>query len=174
MVDGVDPPELPEEQRVADERTTLLSMLDFYRTVLVRKAWGLTPEQLATPLPPSDLTLGGLLLHMAAVEDGWFHRHFAGGGLIEPWASAPWDAQPDWELEVAQEWAPGDLHAQFQASVARSRAVTADASLDQMAVGEGRDPCNLRWIVVHLIEEYARHCGHADLLRQAIDGATGD
>ena len=96
MTAPVEPPELPDVETTGDEGTTLVSMLDFYRAVLVRKAWGLSDEQLASPLPPSDLTIGGLILHMALIEDHWFdHRfcgnaqRFCGNAQLEPWASAP-------------------------------------------------------------------------------------
>ena len=159
--------------RNADERTTLVGMLDYYRAVLLRKTWGLTAEQLATQLPPSDLTLGGLLLHMAFVEDDWFDEDFAGNERSEPWASAPWHEDPDWEFHAAADWSHEEIVARFEDAVSRSRRIVEAAdSLDRtLAV---RDDVNLRWVLVHMIEEYARHCGHADLIRQRIDGVVGD
>lgn len=177
MTANPEPPDLPELDRSADERTTLLEMLDRYRAVLLRKTWGLTEDQLATPLEPSSLTLGGLLLHMALVEDSWFDHRFFGNEEIDIWADVNWDDDPDWEFRVAVDWSHAELVTQFETSVARSRAaVTSADSLDQMAVRTRDDDTqwNLRWIVVHMIEEYARHCGHADLIRQSIDGTTGD
>ena len=167
------PPELPAIDRNADERTTLVEMLDYYRAVLLRKTWGLTPEQLATPVPPSDLTLGGLLLHMALVEDDWFDEGFAGNERREPWASAPWGDDPDWDFHAAADWSHEELVSRFEDSVARSREIVDGAdSLDRpLAV---RDEINLRWVLVHMIEEYARHCGHADLIRERIDAVVGD
>ena len=177
MSAGADPPDLPDVGSLDDERTTLVSMLDFYRAVLVRKAWGLNDEQLATPIAPSDLTIGGLVLHMALVEDFWFDHRFCGHDELEPWAGAPWDDDPDWEFHTAHEWGHPDLVAQFEESVTRSRrAIVSADTLDQPAALERSDGTrwNLRWILVHMIEEYARHCGHADLIREAIDGTTGD
>lgn len=166
-------PPLPSMNRAADESTTLLEMLEYYRTVLLRKTWGLTAEQLDTTVPPSDLTLGGLLLHMALVEDSWFDEGFAGNDQREPWASAPWDEDRDWDFHAAGEWSHQELVSQFEESVARSRRIVEEAaSLDQPLAR--RDSINLRWVLVHMIEEYARHCGHADLIRESIDGATGD
>lgn len=152
-------------------------MLDYYRAVMVRKAEDLTDDQLAVELPPSDLTLGGLLMHLALVEDSWFQSTFLGGDLGEPWSGFDWESDPDWELHHAHEYTKDQIVAQYESSLSRSRAVIEDAaSLDALAAGKtrsGRD-INLRWILIHLIEEYARHAGHADLIRQSIDGATGD
>lgn len=171
------PPLPPPEDHAADERTTLVDMLDYYRTVLARKTWGLTPEQAATTIDPSDLTLPGLLFHMAMVEDTWFAERFGGADKSEPWASADWDADWDWEFHVAPTMAHTDVVAQFDTSVARSKAVLAEVdSLDAHAVAKQADgsAISMRWILVHMIEEYARHVGHADLIRQVIDGQTGD
>ncbi len=169
---------LPEMQRSADEPTTLGEMLDYYRAVLLRKADGLDDAQLAQACAPSDLTIGGLLMHMALVEDSWFDNQFAGRDEIEPWASIPWDDDHDWEFHHAKERPGDELRDLFNEAVARSRVTTAAASsLDQLSerVRKVDDrPWNLRWIMVHMIEEYARHCGHADYIRQSIDGATGD
>ena len=167
--------ELPDDPaHVADERTTLVEFLDYYRAVLVRKVAGLDRGQLARRVGASTLTLGGLLKHMAYVEDGWFHEGWAQQPTTEPWAGVDWASQPDWDHESAADDAPTELLALFDAAVARSRAAI-DASHDLLAAVtiRGRE-VSLRWILVHMIEEYARHCGHADLLREAIDGRTGD
>ena len=158
------------------EDVLLVEMLDFYRAVLARKASGLTAGQLDAQLPFTDLTIGGLIYHMAMVEDIWFHTRFAGNDNGEPWASMDWEGDPDYELHNANALTPQELMAQYDESIARSRAVYAAADgLDQHSVVE-RDGTqwNLRWILIHMIEEYARHCGHADLIRQSIDGVTGD
>ena len=152
-------------------------MLDYYRTVLARKGSGLSAEQLATPLAPSDLTIGGLILHMALVEDGWFYQKFQGNKPPEPWASIDWGSDYDWELHNAHTFTPDELFAQYNESIARSRGATSGAgSLDQMAVltKPNGEEWNLRWIMVHMIEEYARHCGHADYIRQSLDGVVDD
>lgn len=154
----------------------LLGFLDLYRATLIRKAAGLPPEQLARPLPPSNLTLGGLLKHMAVVEDDWFTSDMAGEDMPEPWASVDWDADRDWEHNSAKDDTPQELLALFEAACARSRAVVESCnSLDQASVKTDRkgNHYTLRWILVHMIEEYARHCGHADLIREAIDGQRG-
>ena len=168
---------IPWPATVADERTMLTGFLDGYRAVLVRKATGLQPEQLRQTLARSDLTLGGLLKHMAVVEDDWFERRFAGRELPEPWASADWEADIDWEMTSSVNDFPEELFALLDVAVRRSQAVTSDAaSLDDLSAtldSKGQH-WSLRWILVHMIEEYARHVGHADFLRQSIDGSTGD
>ena len=173
-----DAPELPETHRSADERTTLVEMLDYYRAVLLRKAWGLTDAELDISLPPSDLTIGGILLHMALVEDGWFDHQFLGNSQLPIWEAIPWDQDHDWEFHHANESTAAELIEQYKSSVARSRAtVSRTDDLGQLSVrsrkADGK-PWNLRWIMVHMLEEYARHCGHADFIRQSIDGAVED
>ena len=168
-------PVLPDDIRDADERTTLVSMLDFYRAVLVRKAWGLSPEQLNHTAGSSTLTLGGLLKHMAWVEQHWFYRIFLGNEQREPWLGAPWDTDHDWEITSAAGASLDELLELFDREVATAREIVAAAAdLDALAPAGSRGRINLRWILVHMIEEYARHCGHADLIRESIDGAVGD
>ncbi len=173
-VDAVPEPSDPE--RRTDERTMLTAFLDFYRTVLLRKASGLTPEQLAMTTAASTLTIGGLVRHMTLVEDHWFDATFAGLPAREPWASADWDADRDWEMTTAIGMAFDDLRADFDEACDRSRAhVAATPSLDALAAGgDAGNRVSMRWILIHMIEEYARHCGHADLLRESIDGRVGD
>jgi uncharacterized damage-inducible protein DinB len=169
------PPVVPDDVRDGDERTTLVSMLEVYRAVLARKAWGLSPEQLNRTMGPSTLTLGGLLKHMAWVEQHWFYRVFLGNQQREPWLSAPWDRDKDWELTSAAGAALDELLELYDREVATAREIVAAApDLDALAADRRRGRINLRWILVHMIEEYARHCGHADLIRESIDGAVGD
>lgn len=173
---GFEPP-LPSIDVAADERTTLREMLDYYRAVLARKAFGLDAAQLHQPLAPSDLTIAGLLHHVAMAEDTWFTYRFLGEPPPEPWASADWDADEDWEITAARDLDATAIFAQYETSLARSRAAFAGAdSLDQHSVRGREDGTrwNLRWIMVHMIEEYARHCGHADFIRQSIDGMVDD
>ena len=161
-----------------EERHALVEFLDFYRVVLLRKAEGLTSEQLNRTTGASELTLGGLIKHMAAVEDSWFTDRLAGAGDPEPWASAPWEEDQDWEFHSAADDSPAELRALFDAACQRSREVVdATPSLEALTllpVGEPAKSRNLRWILIHMIEEYARHVGHADLLREAIDGRVDD
>ena len=124
-----------------------------------------------------DELLGGLLKHMAIVEDGWFTECLLGDDLPEPWASVDWDADRDWEWHSAADDSPEELGTLFGAACERSRAAAArHDSLDARSVrpGSNGEPFSLRWIFVHMIEEYARHVGHADLLRESIDGQVGD
>ena len=156
----------------ADEVTTLRSFVDFYRSTLRRQCAGLTAEQLRTPLAPSTMTLGGLLKHLAWVEQFWFREVLHGLDAEEPWTSAPWDTDHDWEWSSAVHDAPADLDALFVASVADADQ-NLDAALAATAARERRgEKVSVRWILVHMVEEYARHAGHADLLRESLDGAT--
>ncbi len=168
----VDPVKAP-----TTERQALTEFLDFYRNVLARKAEGLSADDLARTTAASSLTLGGLIKHMALVEDIWFGVRFMGYEPVEPWASAPRDEGEDWAITSAKHDSPEWLLTTFDDACARSREVTdAAPTMDTMSQGDtlGRGPWNLRWVLVHMIEEYARHAGHADLLREAIDGETGD
>jgi uncharacterized damage-inducible protein DinB len=169
--------ELFEPDDVGDEWTLLTQFLDHHRSILVRKAEGLDQAQMATRLAPSELTLAGLVKHMALVEDSWFQRRLLGEALGEPWASVDWKADPDWDFHSAVDDDPAELLALYQAACERSRAaVAAVGDLDAMTRRPNRrgEHFNLRWLLLHMIEETARHNGHADLLRESIDGATGD
>jgi len=161
----------------ADERTTLAGYLDFQRATLVGKATGLSGDQLRRRHEPSTLTLAGLVKHLALVEDSWLTERFKGRPAPEPWADAPWDEDPDWEFHSAVDDEPAALLAVYEAACDRSRQVL-DATSDLGALSEWRDRSGRRWslraIVVHLIEETARHNGHADLLREALDGTVGE
>lgn len=170
-------PELQWPARDADERAMLEGYLEAYRRLAVRKVAGLDAEQLATRLAPSTMTLGGLLKHLAAVEDDWFHGDVAGNEYPEPWASVDPAEAAGWEWTSAANDSPEELLQLFEAACVRSRAACAAVeSLDTMSVRTDSkgEPWSLRWIYVHMIEEYARHVGHADLIRESIDGSTGD
>lgn len=170
-----DAPELPAENRNADEATTLLDMLGFYRVVLVRKSWGLSPEQLqASPLP-STLSLARLLSHMAFVEDHWFHHCLGGHPVTQPWVDLDFETDADAEMALGEQLPYSALLELLATSIDRSNRVVAEADgLDTTGRGELGDGVSLRWILVHMIEEYARHVGHADLIREAIDSQTDD
>lgn len=172
MIDQVPLP--PDPPFAVDERETLVTFLDYYRAVLIRKAAGLTREQLAVTLPPSDVSIGGLVKHMALVENNWFVHNWCGADPGEPWTNVDWQADPDWDFHSAAGDEPEHLLTLYTTEVARSRqAIEGCSDLSATAESRGR-VISLRWMLVHMIEEYARHCGHADLLRQSIDGATGD
>jgi uncharacterized damage-inducible protein DinB len=169
--DRVDPPAR------ADEREQLFAYLDYQRTTLQLKAAGLPGDQLARALPPSTLTLGGLLKHMALVEDNWFSVFLHGNPMASPWCDVDWKADPDWEFRTAADDDPDGLREQLAGTVARSRELVSGLELDHVSVRRLRgsnEQVNLRWIVLHMIEEYARHNGHADFLRESIDGSIGE
>lgn len=161
-----------------DEVTMLREFLDHYRATIRRQASGLTAEQLAQTHGPSDLTLGGMLKHLAGVEDYWFTYCLAGQDVIEPWKSADWEADPDWDWHSATEDSHEELDALVVAAITRSDecldAALARGDLDQLLARERREgqTPTLRWLLLHMVEEYARHAGHADLIRESIDGAT--
>jgi uncharacterized damage-inducible protein DinB len=161
----------------ADEATTLLAFLDLFRDTLRRQTEGLDAAQLRSRLGPSTLTLGSLLTHLAFVEGYWIRYVLIGGDPSEPWATADWDTDPDWDFHTAAERSPEELRALYDGEVAACdallRQVVADDGLDRPAARarHGEHP-SLRWILVHLVEEYARHCGHADLIRESVDGAV--
>lgn len=173
QLEAIDPTHLP----TAGDGEVLIAFLDYYRAVIERKAAGLTREQLDIALAPSDMTLGGMLKHLAYVEDWWFRQVFLGLDPSPPWDTAPWEDDHDWDWHSAAGDEPEALHARYRDACGRSRAVLDEhRDLHALAARDNRHGVrfSLRWILVHMIEEYARHAGHADLIRQAIDGATGD
>ncbi|MGE5828211.1 MAG: DinB family protein [Micromonosporaceae bacterium] len=159
------------EPQIAGERAMLEGWLDWQRQTLLWKCAGLTGEQLTRQTaPPSQLCLLALVRHMAEVERGWFRRRFA-GQEIGPLFCV--DASPDGDFEdIDPATAEADFAA-FAAECAAAREATGGASLEATIHHPRRGELSLRWIYIHMIEEYARHNGHADLLREAIDGATG-
>jgi len=164
----------------SDEAATLMGFLNFQRDTLRWKCSGLNAAQLSTPVAPTTLTLGGLLKHLAVVEAGWLNQFFA-GGVAKPSWFAEWDHDDaDWSLTTAAAADPEQLFAWFDESIAVSDRVIADAlagpdGLSALSVEQDDGHrISLRWIVCHLIEEYARHNGHADLLRESVDGSTGE
>ncbi|HUC06216.1 MAG TPA: DinB family protein [Acidimicrobiales bacterium] len=170
----------PEPPAAGNEVETLVGFLDYQRATLGWKCRGLDSAGLAATVGASSMSLGGILKHMTLVEEGWFSRSLFGHEYRAPWASVDWDADPDWEWHSASEDSPESLLSAWQDSVGRSRALIedalADGGLDRAAArrwDDGRAP-SLRWILCHMIEEYARHNGHADLLRESVDGETGE
>ena len=159
------------------ERDSLGQYLDYQRETILLKTDGLTREQLAQPLPTSGLTLAGLLYHLALNEESWLEVRFAGGKDREDFAAVDWDADPDWEFRTARDKDPDWLRRRYRDACNRARQVIAAAdSLDALSAAPLRDGrrFTLRWVLMHLIEETARHAGHADLIREAIDGVTGE
>ncbi|MGY1651672.1 DinB family protein [Geodermatophilus sp. SYSU D01119] len=160
-----------------DETTLLSAYLAYQRETLLRKTDGLTREQLARTHPPSSLTLAGLLYHLALVEETWSVERFAGEAELPPWDGVDWEATPDWEFDAALGLEPDDLRERYREACRRTDAVVAAAgSLDALSAVPLRSGgrFSLRWMLLHLVEETARHAGHADLLREAVDGVTGE
>jgi uncharacterized damage-inducible protein DinB len=170
----------PEPPLAADELGTLNGFLDYQRATLEWKTRGLDADGFKATTAASSMTLGGLLKHIAWVERYWFawRLHAADPGV--PWNSIDWDSDPDWEWHSAADDTPEEIRALWQQACDDSRADVAKAvaagGLDQLAAKawDNGDSPSLRWILVHMIEEYARHNGHADLLRESIDGETGE
>jgi uncharacterized damage-inducible protein DinB len=168
-----------EPHPASSEREMLEGFLDYHRATLKMKVAGLTQAQLALTTAASTLTLAGLVKHMALVEDSWFTERFAGEPMPAPFDDVDWDADRDWEMHSAVHDDPDWLVRRYDEACERSRHIVAvAASLDEEAVAGRRSlddaPFTLRWILCHMVEETARHNGHADLLREAIDGATGE
>jgi uncharacterized damage-inducible protein DinB len=170
----MDAPYIP---RQGSERDTLIAFLDYHRELLIDKASGLTDEQLHTAVAPSSLTLGGLINHMALVEDDWFTSDIGGESMPEPWASAPWDDDRDWDFSSASNVPTQALFQRYRDAIVRSNAVLAGIEdLGQLSIKTDRkgEPWSVRFILTHMIEETARHCGHADFIRESLDGSVGD
>jgi hypothetical protein len=163
-----------EPDLVANERTALEQWLDYHRATLLMKCAGLTASQLKQrAVSPSRLSLLGLVRHMVEVERWWFRMHAA--GEVIDFTYDPDGVGLDFE-EIDDADAAADLAA-FHKECEAARAAVAGRSLDDLVPSRGDHPereRDIRWIFLHMIEEYARHNGHADLLREAIDGVTGD
>jgi uncharacterized damage-inducible protein DinB len=167
----------PEGPTTGGEVEMLLGFLDYQRATFAWKCSGLSDEQLRASLPPTSMSLGGMLMHLARVEDHWFSDVVAEGGEQQPWAAMEWAAE--WRDASAR--SGESLRAAWAASVERSRAVVTTALAAGASALEvphsawgGAGQASLRWVLVHMVEEYARHNGHADLLRESIDGETGE
>lgn len=159
----------PEPPDQAGERETLVGFLDFLRASVVYKATGLSDADAARRLLPSDTSISGLIRHLADVERSWF-REDVDGQRDVPYLWS--DEDQDGEFRVTEADSLGGIIADYEAACAESREVAAGYGLD--------DPCtvdnghHLRWVMVHMIEETGRHCGHIDILRELLDGVTGE
>jgi uncharacterized damage-inducible protein DinB len=167
MTDRIDPP------FSADERTMLDTWLDYHRATLELKCEGLTDDQLRErSVPPSKMSLLGLVRHMAEVERNWFRRVLLGEKAPPRFYSKE---RPDDDFDDLESDTVADTLAFWRDECEYARKAAASKELDDLAAARRHgDDVTLRWILVHMIEEYARHNGHADLLRERIDGATGD
>ncbi|MEV6130726.1 DinB family protein [Streptomyces violaceusniger] len=161
-----------EAPRTADERTSLEGWLDFHRATLALKCEGLDDKQLReASAPPSELTLLGLVRHMAEVERSWFRRVLAHEDTPPIWYS---EEDPDGDFRITDGDTAEGAFAVWRDEIAKANEAAAGRSLEDVVTRPGRGDYNLRWIYLHMIEEYARHNGHADLIRERIDGVTGE
>ncbi len=161
---------LPFPAMDADEKVMLTGFLEWYRDTVQRKVEGLDDAQAARRLVPSLTTPLGVVKHLAYVERGWFQSTFLDRPVRIPWRSG--DPDGDFRIE------PGDtvesVLSFYRAEIELSRQIVVAADLSDHARREDRREYTLRWIVVHMIEETARHAGHVDILREQIDGAVGE
>ncbi|MFI9788890.1 DinB family protein [Kitasatospora sp. NPDC051984] len=159
----------------SDEATMLNAWLDFHRATLALKCEGLTPDQLRErSCLPSPMSLLGLVRHMAEVERHWF-RLYLNGEELGPVGRYWTEEFPDGDFDLVDSADPVADTAAWQQDVAYARAAVEGVSLDTVARRPWRgNEVTLRWILFHMVEEYARHNGHADLIRERIDGATGE
>ncbi|MGA7086746.1 MAG: DinB family protein [Candidatus Dormiibacterota bacterium] len=163
----------PEPSRNADERTTVTGFLEDQRKVLAWKCQGLSDAQLKeASAPPSNLTLLGLVRHMAEVERSWFRRRLSREDIDSIWCT---QAQPDADFEGAGEADVAQAFTVWEEECRISRSILKELSSLAVTFSSPSDPqISARWMVNHMIEEYSRHNGHADLIRERLDGATGD
>ncbi|HEX9695279.1 MAG TPA: DinB family protein [Actinomycetota bacterium] len=165
------PIERVEAPGAGDERTALGASLDFLRATMLRKMEGLSDEDLRRAVAPSGLSLLGLVKHLTEDEHAWFAMTFARTG--EGYISFVED-DPESDMRAAPDETTEALVARYLEACERSRRIVAEAaSLDERVPNERRGEVDLRFIMIHMIEEYARHAGHADLIRELIDGSTG-
>ncbi|MBZ4320975.1 DinB family protein [Streptomyces huiliensis] len=167
-------PERRKPPHIADEPTALEAFLEFQRATLEQKCAGLDEAGLRTAsVPPSTMTLLGLVRHLADVERHWYRRVFAGEDA-PPRFYDDENLEGDFEFPAEATWE--EALAAWREEVAAARAAVRGRSLEELsAAGHHKtgQPVGLRWIHLHMIEEYARHNGHADLIRERVDGATG-
>jgi hypothetical protein len=163
-----------ERVSTADERVILETFLDMYRQIVKRKVSGLSEEDAARRLVPSATTLIGIIKHLRWVELNWFQRVLAARSP-EDLPPVPWsDEDPDADFRLEPGETVEQVIAEYDQECARSRETAAGRSLDDTGLHHRVGQVSLRWIYVHMIEETSRHAGHADILREQIDGATGD
>jgi hypothetical protein len=163
-------PRRQEPAYILGERAMLEAWLEFQRTTLLLKCEGLDDAaHKLRPIPTSLLSLHGLVRHLTEVERNWFRRTMAGEADVPPVFGAPHGGDDFGNVDDA-DW-EHDLRA-WEAECAAARAVASTLELDDIGIRRGNE-CSLRWVYVHMIEEYARHNGHADLIRELVDGAVG-
>jgi hypothetical protein len=166
----VEPIPRPRPPEAGAERETLIGLLDFLRATAVNKVAGLNDDEASTrTVPPSSLTPAGVVKHLTGVERFWFSIDFAGADLEWPWT----EQDPHGNFVPAPGETLARIVADYRTECERSREAIEGFDLEDLARGEGMT-FRLRFALLHMIEETARHCGHLDLLREAIDGETGE
>ncbi|WP_203567602.1 DinB family protein [Aestuariimicrobium ganziense] len=167
----------PEPRQTGDERQTLTDFLAWQRATFEWKLTDLPDSGWDATVGVSSITLRGLVKHLWYVETYWAHEAFAGTEPPPPWDTVDWEADNDWDWHSATEDDPAWLVEQWKAACASADEIYAAAELSEAPLvprRSGPEPISLRWILVHMVEEYARHNGHADLIREAVDGQTGE
>lgn len=179
MIERTDPVK-PEPPMAGDEAATLLGFLERQRATFEWKTGGLDAGGLNASLGPSSMTLGGMLKHLTRFEDDMCTEWLHGRAQLAPWNAVDWDDDGDWDWNSAAGDSPEWLYGQWHDAVTRSRALLADALEDGGLGRQGVVPSHpeielpsLRYILLNMIEEYARHNGHADLIRESVDGLVG-
>ena len=169
-----EPPALPGGRRIPPygvaEKDMLAAYLDFHRATLKWKIEGLSEDDAKRSMTPSGTNLLGIVKHVAYVDRWWFQDVFAGRDCEYPWT----DEDPDADFRIEPGETIESVFGLYDAECEKSRAIVAAASLDDVAARVKERGYTLRWIVLHMIEEIARHNGHADIVRELIDGATGE
>lgn len=170
----------PEPPIAGDETATLLGSLERQRATFAWKTGALDAAGLSATIGASSMTLGGLVKHLSSVEEYKISKMLLGKDMGPPWDTADWDADEDWDWNSAAEDSPEQLYALWHDAVARSRSIVAaalaDGGLDTVAAyqtSSGESP-SLRRLLIDLLEEYARHVGHADVIRESVDGLVGE
>lgn len=164
----------PPGHHTSDERTMLTQMLDWYRDGVIAKVAGVAPHHARAQPLRSATSIAGIVKHLAMVEDSWFVADFAGEPLPARWQGVDWEADPDWEFRTALDGDLDEIVGMYREAIERSRAITAAHHLDDIGSDSSRAEFSLRYVLVHLIEETARHLGHLDVLRELLDGTTGE
>jgi hypothetical protein len=164
----------PDPSLAGDEVATLLGFLERQRATFAWKVGGLSAVELARTLGPSKMTLGGMLKHLTRFEDDMSTEWLYGEEQLPPWNAIDWDADPAWDWRTAAEDPVGDLYERWRDAVVRSRSRFAQAVAERgVSTRPGPEAPTILYVVLNMIEEYARHNGHADLIRESIDGLVG-
>jgi len=164
----------PEPPRTGSEKETLEAYLDYHRATALWKLEGLSDEDVRRPMTPSGLTMLGLIKHMAYSERWWFQGCFLGQDVEVLWSWDEDEDDPDAEFRVEPDETTEGIVTMFREETERARDIVHEASLDDLSRLPRRSDYSLRWILLHTLQETARHNGHLDLMRESLDGTTGE